>query len=110
MDNYNYPEGSDNADAPWNQKDIEVNDDHMDEAYKIIAPIMEWEPYTKDELINALEYIGTEEACEAIDVIFHCSKPNPGMAIREDLRAIIETQAEDFQKTKAQEIAEDSCI
>ncbi len=41
MDNYNYPEGSDTPDAPWNQSDL-VQDRHTEQAESELSPLLEW--------------------------------------------------------------------
>jgi hypothetical protein len=106
MDNYNYPPGSDTPDAPWNQKDAEVSDDDRDEAYKYIAPIMEWEGYDRQEYYNSLDLLDSEESAIVSDLIYSCNKPNPVMAVSAELRKVIEKQAEAWQDEKAEDICQ----
>ena len=110
MTDPNLPEGSDNKESPFNQPDIEVSDSDTEMAYNEICAVIEWDKYATqvaEELIYALELLGTEESNEAIDIIGACGKPNPSMALNQQQRDAIKAQAEAWVEDRAQEIAED---
>lgn len=109
MDNYNYPEGADTKDAPWNQPDPpEPTAAEIDDAKSEIWPFLSWdESATFDDIANAADELNTDEAFEAVTIAEACGKPNPILAIPNALRETIDKQAADWVDRRAQEIAND---
>ena len=112
MDNYNYPEGSDTRDAPWNQPDApEPEQRDIDEATAEIHAFASFdESATMNDIYNANEYMNTIQTGDAVELCeCNADKPNPLAAVPDELKNTIMKQAQDYIDERAQEIVNDRC-
>ncbi len=107
MDNYNYPEGSDTLDAPWNQPDApEPTSEETERAEIEIWPFLTWdESATLRDIVNAAGHLNTDEIWNAVECAEACGKSKPIGAIGNASRETITKQATDYVTERAQELA-----
>ncbi len=109
MDNYNYPEGADNKFAPWNQpEEPEPEQCDLDEAKSEIYPFVNFEPgATISDINNAVDYLDTDETNEVAEICEACNRPNPLLAVNDELKAVVKKQAEEWVDERAIEVMKD---
>jgi len=105
-----YPPGSDTANAPWNEiPDPEPNENEYDLAREEIYPFLNFEPEATTQDINnavpILQENGKDDIDQLAEICDACDKPNPLLAINDELKAEIIKQAQAYVEKRAYELA-----